>query len=104
MYLVNKKYAGIDYSITSPSIVIFNNNYPITFSDCSVYSLTSHKITDQGNLFFTPQQKFNDDIRRFDFISDWALDVLTGADSIALEGYSMGSKGKVFNIAENTAF
>ena len=30
------------------------------------------------------------------------MDKVIGCEQIAIEGYSMGSKGKVFNIAENT--
>ena len=41
---------------------------------------------------------------RYDFISDWALDILisNGIELVAIEDYSYGSKGKVFHIAENT--
>jgi crossover junction endodeoxyribonuclease RuvC len=42
---------------------------------------------------------------RYDDISSWALDILNdnGVDQVYLEGYSYGSTGRVFSIAENTA-
>ena len=41
---------------------------------------------------------------RYDFISDWAMDILISNDitDVAIEDYSYGSQGKVFHIAENT--
>ena len=41
---------------------------------------------------------------RYDFISDWAMDILIShnIEDIAIEDYSYGSQGKVFHIAENT--
>ena len=40
---------------------------------------------------------------RYDFISDWAMDILISheVEEVFLEDYSYGSTGKVFHIAEN---
>ena len=46
-------------------------------------------------------QEYQQDVDRFDSISDWALNLCIGAADIAVEGYSFGSKGRVFNLAEN---
>jgi hypothetical protein len=46
-------------------------------------------------------QDYVADVDRFDSISDWAINLCVGASEIAVEGYSYGSKGKVFNLAEN---
>jgi Holliday junction resolvasome RuvABC endonuclease subunit len=46
-------------------------------------------------------QEYVADVDRFDSISDWAINLCVGASEIAVEGYSYGSKGKVFNLAEN---
>jgi hypothetical protein len=40
---------------------------------------------------------------RYEFIADWAMRQMTGVTDVLLEGYSMASRGLVFNIAENTA-
>lgn len=42
------------------------------------------------------------DEERYDFLSAWACQVLNDNYLIVIEGYSMGSKGQVFNIGENT--
>lgn len=42
---------------------------------------------------------------RFDAISDWSINIIAKnwpPDVVAIEGYAMGAKGLVFNIAENT--
>lgn len=34
--------------------------------------------------------------------TDWALEILRNTNKVAIEGYAMGAKGKVFHIAEST--
>jgi len=46
-------------------------------------------------------QEYVQDVDRFDSISDWAINLCIGASDVAIEGYSYGSKGKIFNLAEN---
>jgi crossover junction endodeoxyribonuclease RuvC len=48
---------------------------------------------------------YNSDEDRYDDISNWAINITQkhDVDNVILEGYSYGSTGKVFNIAENTA-
>jgi len=46
-------------------------------------------------------QEYILDVDRFDTISQWASNLCIGAGDIAVEGYSFGSKGRVFNLAEN---
>jgi len=43
--------AGIDYSLTSPSICIFNSQEPFTFNRCAFYFLTDVKKNQR--LFLT---------------------------------------------------
>jgi Holliday junction resolvasome RuvABC endonuclease subunit len=44
-------------------------------------------------------------MERFYNISQWAMSILKkfSVQEVCLEGYAMGAKGRVFNIAENTA-
>lgn len=42
-------------------------------------------------------------IERYENIALWALSIVGDADHVGIEDYSMGSRGKVFHIAENTA-
>ena len=45
---------------------------------------------------------WDSDFSRYENISDWAMEYLTGCEQISIEGYAFGAKGKVFHIAENT--
>ena len=100
--------AGIDYSMTSPSICIFvgEERDAFCFSKCTFHFLTD---TDKyatyflKNIYGTRFDQWSDDTQRFKTIADWAVEKVRVCDSVALEGYSYGSKaGLMFNIAENT--
>ena len=99
--------AGIDYSIRTPSICVFaaKEDEAFTFQRCRFYFLTdTKKYADffLKNIQGERAQDWNSDEERYKSIADWAIDKLSGCEHIALEGYSFGSKGKVFHIAENT--
>ena len=96
--------AGIDYSLRSPAICVLNGD------KWCWDNLTFHFLTDQPTRVRTFFDKihgerlstWSDESERYCSIADWAKDVVLGCDEVSLEGYSYGSKGKVFNIAENT--
>lgn len=98
--------AGIDYSMTCPCVCISTAGKTFTFNTCEVHYLTqTNKYSGNfknihGSLFEVP----TDPYKRYDGISSWAYNLVKNCDCIILEDYSMGSKGKVFHIAENTAF
>ena len=99
--------AGIDYSMRSPSICIFTGTEKeaFTFERCKFHFLTDRKKYADfflKNIHGSRFQDWNTEYQRYKSIADWAMDVLEGCDHIAIEGYSYGSKGKVFHIAENT--
>ena len=97
--------AGIDYSLTGPAICVFSGTGTFSFSKCSFYYLTDTKKYANSYLSNIIGETFLDwdcDIERYETIADWAMEVLMGCSSIALEGYAYGAKGKVFHIAENT--
>jgi len=99
--------AGIDYSMRSPSICIFTGTEKesFTFERCKFHFLTdTKKYADffLKNIYGSRFQDWNCDYQRYKSIADWAMDQLEGCTHIALEGYSFGSRGKVFHIAENT--
>jgi Holliday junction resolvasome RuvABC endonuclease subunit len=103
-----RRIAGIDYSLTSPSVCVYEGEIEkMKFDGCKVYFLSNTKkfsdynyknIDGQENLssFVTAEE-------RYDFISDWAMDILISheVEEVFLEDYSYGSTGKVFHIAEN---
>mgnify|MGYP003344869967 FL=1 len=95
-------YAGIDYSLTSPSICVYNNVDEFSFSACTFYVLNDRKCHTLPNIKIKEHSNYDSSNRRYENISDYFLPILSCCDSIMIEDYSMGSKGKVFHIAENT--
>ena len=97
-------FVGIDYSITSPALCVFTGE-PDKFSlkDCVLYSLCDHRIDDVHPFYFrTHQESYFHQTHRYMQIAEWALDhIPSRTELVGIEDYSMGSKGKVFNIAEN---
>jgi hypothetical protein len=97
---------GIDYSMTCPAITIINGDTPFTFSNCQCFYRSS-KLPNSTlpNVFGSRLIEFESNEQRFDDIASWAMDcIAVDAQTVVfIEGYSMSSKGLVFNIAENTA-
>ena len=102
-------YAGIDYSLTCPALCVYNTDTgPLLFKNTSVFfrsNLARFKAFRDGNLEGCNHGPWKDDIDRYDDISSWAIGILKHfkVGQVYLEGYSFGSTGRVFNIAENTA-
>lgn len=95
---------GVDYSITCPCLCLYDERKPFKFDNCFFYYLTNtKKYADKilPNITGESFQEYVEDVDRFDTISDWASNLCIGASEVAVEGYSYGSKGKVFNLAEN---
>ena len=95
---------GVDYSITCPCLCLFDERKEFNFNNCFFYYLTNTKKFADKILPNITGESFQDyvaDVDRFDSISDWAINLCIGASDVAVEGYSFGSKGKVFNLAEN---
>ena len=95
---------GVDYSITCPCLCLFDERREFNFNNCFFYYLTNTKKFADKILPNITGESFQDyvaDVDRFDSISDWSINLSLGASGFAIEGYSFGSKGKVFNLAEN---
>jgi Holliday junction resolvasome RuvABC endonuclease subunit len=101
------KIAGIDYSMTSPSICVYEGNLvDFHHKGCRWFFLTSKKNLGDGQFMegriessFFPE--WNNSIQRFKNIASWAVERVRDCSLVMIEDYSMGSKGKVFHIAEN---
>lgn len=97
-------YAGIDYSMTSPAICIGSK---LDYKSCMVFYYTT-KVKLQGkksnNIYGIMAPPYEHEMERYHNIAEWALSVLLRfkVSGVCVEGYSMGSKGNVFNIGENT--
>lgn len=105
--------AGIDYSMTSPSITIFSpseDGEKFTFEKCVTFFFNDTKKYrgefcqrrvyghDIDNGFYTHE------IERFAMLADKVLAILEGFNvkEVALENYAYSATGRVFHIAENT--
>lgn len=93
---------GIDYSLSSPCICICDAS-EFNFLKCKFYYLTSNKKhdIDVDNIQGTLHKDYICNEQRYDNIAKWVLELLKEGDIVYMEGYSMGSTGMVFNIAEN---
>ncbi len=99
--------AGVDYSLRGPAICIWTGDEvrDFTYKDCQFYFLTDVKSKAkvyETRIFGEFFMEYSCDESRYDSISDWAMDKLTGCREVAIEGYAYGATGRVFNIAENT--
>lgn len=109
------KVCGIDYSMTSPAMCVYDTET----NQLSFYYMTTTKSREHIAIGLIGQyhdydnnvttdirdKKVGSSITRFSTIADFFLGIIReqGIDMVYLEGYSLGSKGKVFSIAENTA-
>ena len=104
-----RRIGGVDYSLTCPSVCIYTGNEKnFNFETCKIFFLANQKKYENfqyENIEGSQQiQNWKTAEERYDFISDWALDIFIyhKIEEILLEDYSYGSKGKIFHIAENT--
>jgi Holliday junction resolvasome RuvABC endonuclease subunit len=104
------RYVGIDYSIRCPAICIFETNElpPVWYPEnCQIHFLTdkkkyAYRITPNIIGYHAPVYKEQDEMDRFNKISNWALDLLTKQDIIGIEEYAFSAQGMVYKIGENT--
>lgn len=100
--------AGIDYSLTSPAICIYDTEKgDFSYQNTEMHfrsNLVRFDAFSEGNLHGSNHGPWECEMDRYDDISSWALEVLIKhqVTQVYLEGYSFGSTGRVFNIAENT--
>lgn len=94
--------AGIDYSMNSPAMVLFNTetNKPI-----GVYAVKQKKRMvshDPILTLFEPVTDYKNDIDRFDQLANKFVDVLKehNVTEVGLEGYAYRSVGAVYTIGE----
>ena len=100
----SKKIVGIDYSLSSPAVCICTGDFK--FENCKIYYLTTVKKYEgdfyNGQINGRLHLPYTSETERHDQISNWAFNIIDNIDdNIFIEGYSFGSKGLVFNLAEN---
>lgn len=99
--------AGIDYSMSSPAIAVWDDTRPLEFANIKIFNLNGVKKYQgiHGNIRVDPLPLYKCAQERYDLSAQWALNILRehGVEKVNIEGYAMGStSGLVFNIAENT--
>lgn len=95
--------AGIDYSMTSPAICVGEVDAP--YDELKFFAFGKKKMQgihyDQITICEYPKWVVAQE--RYNALSNWAIQIIKDYDvqMVSMEGYSFGSKGKVFNLAEN---
>ena len=100
-----KTVAGIDLSLSSPSICIFNGT-DFNFKQCHFYFLTNiNKLGKFYNerLIGSVFEDYNSQEERYHRISGWILKALAihHVTQVYIEDYAFAATGRVFHIAEN---
>jgi Holliday junction resolvasome RuvABC endonuclease subunit len=99
---------GIDYSMTSPAICIYGGN---SYSEwdikkCNIYYyVKKEKLIKNSDLYEgTLYPSYTSNEERFDNLTNWIIDKCKKhkVESMSLEGYAYGAKGKLAEIGENT--
>lgn len=96
--------AGVDFSLTCPAVTIGEQE---DFATCEVFYYTKVKKyvgTFNKNVHGSLHIEHEHPMERIEHLTQWAVDIIMKhqVKFLALEGYSMGSKGRVFDLAENT--
>ena len=92
---------GIDYSLSSPCVCICDGSFEL--KNCKFNFLTHVKKCeiDIDNIQGDLHSLYKSEEERHYNLTKWVLQLLKEGDIIYVEGYSMGSVGMVFNLAEN---
>jgi len=99
------KFAGIDYSLRGPAVCIFEGNKRCCFKDCTFHFLTKTKRLEGkhlSNIYGTLMPEWEHECQRYQFISEWAFNLVRECDKVMIEDYAYSATGRVFNIGENT--
>lgn len=98
-------HVGIDYSLTSPAVCV---SVDVTWENSVIYYLNSKKKTEGkigANMHGSLHKLYSCEQERYKNNTDWVFSVISELPKqntyIMIEDYSFGSKGRVFNLAEN---
>src|SRR6056300_1186303 len=103
---------GIDFSISSPCVCFWNTKQQHLFENCEFFFLHSKrsitKINFPNNIHYSESSESKDNSVRFaENATFLTCEIKKRLDNvkkyvIMLEGYSMGAKGRLFDIGEAT--
>lgn len=108
--------AGIDYSLNCPAICIYTDSRnSFTFEHCDFYCCQNN-VSDRKkkcneslafkNINIEYQKECTSLTERYFSLALWGWNILEKCkpDVVVMESYSMGSKGRIFEIAEATGY
>lgn len=97
--------AGIDYSLTSPSIVVHNGE-SWRFENCKYYYMTKSdkNLVNDGIFCGSIYPTYTTEYERYQKIATWALKIVLDnqVSKCYIEGYAFAAVGRITQIAENT--
>lgn len=100
------KYAGIDWSLTSPSVCIYDtsisDNFHFDLCNINVLNNRSHIIGTRHNIKIYEHYQWSNSEERYHNLANHFLPELLDCEVIYFEDYAFAAKGKVFNLAEST--
>ena len=109
-----RKIAGIDYSLTSPAVCVWEAEHYdglFDFDTCNLYYLESVQrwksavgaTTGLLNLHPARYPEWETEEQRHDLLTDWTMSIIQGCE-VFIEGYAFATSGKshVRSVAENT--
>jgi Holliday junction resolvasome RuvABC endonuclease subunit len=97
-------YVGVDYSLSCPCVCVSRD---LTFTNSFFYYLTDRKsvVGKFNNILGDLHDDYLTDQQRYENNASWVLSIIAEHNKdqirIMIEDYSFGSKGRVFNLAEN---
>ena len=91
---------GIDYSLTSPAVCVKEGE------QISLFSFGKKKMQgiykkDNFTIHIEEYPEWSEENERYEKLAEWTLSKFKDPSLVIVEGYSYGSKGQVFNLAEN---
>lgn len=101
------KFVGVDYSMSSPCMCIISGvNITAYFLNEKKKYQNIYTLTNNFQIIGNPIPKYDSPEERWWELSEFFRSILYSIDNhdnffVAIEDYSMGSRGKVFHIAEN---
>lgn len=97
--------AGIDYSMNSPALTIHDGD-TWNISNCKFYYLVQKEkqLIDSTIYNGTLYPSYKSDTERFNSLGEWVVNILRFnlVEKAFLESYSYQSRGRLFEIGENT--
>ena len=109
------KIIGIDYSLTSPDITVYNGNDKWNYNsgNCTHFCLVRNERQRQKwskirSIELKIYPDWTDDLQRYHALANWVIDCcITPQNPIRpkayIEDYAYAATGRVFHIAENMA-